>query len=274
MTDDANNHNIDTKISSHIGVLMITKNAQKHLEAALASVVEWVDEIVIVDAGSTDQTLEIAKRFHAKVYHQSWLGFGPQRQFAQTQVNAKWVLALDSDEIVSPQLKESILAAVKSHQNENAPNICYQINRLSKAFGQYIYHSGWYPDKITRLYPNQLTQYNDALVHESVIVPQNCQVSLLAGDLYHETIDNIPNHMLKTQQYMKAWVDQREGKKRSSLVGAISHGAARFIKMYIMKRGFLDGKRGLLLAILSANTTFTRYADLWLREEMKKEKLN
>lgn len=250
-----------------IGVLIITKNAEQYLEAALNSVSSWVDEIVILDSGSSDQTLTIAQNFNAKIYHQDWLGFGPQRIAAQEKMSTDWVFALDSDEMVSEQLKASILEAIAKDSEQET---CYQVNRLSRAFGQYIRHSGWYPDKITRLYPRKLTQYNDALVHESVVLPKGIKTELLDGDLLHETVSSIPQHVLKTQQYMQAWADQREGKKKSSLLGAIGHGIARFIKMYLLKKGFLDGKRGLLLAILSAQTTFTRYADLWLREEMKK----
>jgi (heptosyl)LPS beta-1,4-glucosyltransferase len=124
---------------------------------------------------------------------------------------------------------------------------------------------------VTRLYPRLATQYNDVLVHESVIIPAGYTVKKLQGDLFHYTIDSMPGYVSKTQQYMEAWADQREGKKKASLASAIAHGFFRFFKMYFIKRGFLDGKHGLLLALLSANTTFTRYADLWLRDYMKKQ---
>ncbi|MCK8078659.1 glycosyltransferase family 2 protein [Vibrio sp. 1CM2L] len=251
-----------------IGVLMIVKNAEQHLEKTLSSVSRWVDEIVILDSGSTDGTLDIARKYTDSVYHQDWLGFGPQRQKAQSLMNSDWVLPLDSDEEVSPELKASILHAVKTDDGKSV----YKINRLTEAFGKFIRHSGWYPDRVTRLYPRLATQYNDVLVHESVIVPEGFKVKQLDGDLFHYTIDSMPNYVRKTQHYMEAWADQREGKKSVSLTNAISHGFFRFFKMYIIKRGFLDGRHGLLLALLSANTTFTRYADLWLRDYMKKKK--
>ncbi|WP_261816461.1 glycosyltransferase family 2 protein [Vibrio gallicus] len=250
-----------------IGVLIIVKNAEAHLEKTLSSVSGWVDEIIILDSGSEDNTLQIAQKYTSKIYHQEWLGFGLQRQKAQSYIVSDWILALDSDEEVTEQLKTSILNAI---QNDDGKSI-YQINRLTKAFGKFIRHSGWYPDKITRLYLNKSTKYNNSLVHESVVIPDGYSTKLLDGDLLHYTIDTIPNYVNKTQHYMKAWVDQREGKKKSTLFGAIIHGIARFIKMYILKKGFLDGRHGLLLALLSANTTFTRYADLWLREHNKKE---
>jgi len=251
-----------------IGVLMIVKNAEKNLEKTLLSVCDWVNEIVIVDSGSTDNTLNIANRFTTTLYQHEWLGFGPQRQLAQRYITTDWVLALDADEEVSEMLKYSILQMMAKDKGDNT---LYQVNRLTEAFGKFIRYSGWYPDKITRLYPRLATQYNDALVHESVKIPPGYQIKLLEGPLYHYTIDSIPNYIGKTQQYIAAWVEQREGKKHSSLSGAIAHGLFRFLKMYFLKRGFLDGRHGLLLAILSANVIFTRYADLWLRDYMKKQ---
>ena len=253
-----------------LGVLMIVRNAEKHLQKTLLSVCDWVDEIVIVDSGSTDSTLTIAEQFTDKVYRHQWLGFGPQRQLAQGYMTTDWVFAIDADEAVSATLKESILQAITQDKGQTL----YQVNRLTEAFGKFIRHSGWHPDKITRLYPRLATQYNDALVHESVEIPPGYRVELLDGLLYHYTIDSMFNYLSKTQQYMVAWVEQREGKKSSSLAGAVGHGTFRFIKMYFLQCGFLDGRHGLLLAILSANTVFTRYADLWLRDYMKKKQGN
>lgn len=249
-----------------IGILLITKNAEKTLAKSLTSVSEWSDEIVVLDSGSTDSTLEIAQRFTDRVFRKvDWEGFGIQRQVAQSYLSTDWVFAIDSDEIVSPELKNSILKSIQ----DSDENTCYQVNRLTWAFGRFIKHSGWYPDRIVRLYPRLLTSYNDAKVHEKVIVPEGIVVKNLKGDLLHYTIDSISNYTSKTNLYIKSWADQREGKKKSSLGKAISHAFFRFFKMYILKLGFLDGKQGLLLAILSANTVFTRYADLWIRDVNK-----
>jgi (heptosyl)LPS beta-1,4-glucosyltransferase len=251
-----------------IGVLMIVKNEGKCLGACLESVKGWVDEIVIVDSGSTDDTQQIALQYTDKFYeHLDWPGFGKQRQIAQQYMTSTWVLPLDADERVTEKLRDSILNAVQKNQSHT----CYSLNRLSKALGKYIKHSGWYPDKIIRLYPRESTQYNDSLVHENVLIPKDFSVQHLEGDLLHFTFDSLTQYTNKTALYMKSWADQREGKKRVSLTSAISHGIFRFIKMYIIKRGFLDGRHGLLLAILSANTTFTRYADLWIRDYMKQQ---
>ncbi|EOX3437807.1 glycosyltransferase family 2 protein [Vibrio cholerae] len=256
-----------TKSMPTLAVALIVKNEAKHLQACLETVAGWVDEIVILDSGSSDETEAIARRFTDKFFvNTDWQGFGPQRRLAQSYVESDYILWLDADERVTPELKSSILQAV---QNDK-PNTVYQIDRLTTAFGKQIRYSGWSPDWVTRLYRTQDTQYNTALVHESVEIPSHLTLQSLSGYLQHYTFEYLPQYTAKTQHYMKAWVDQREGKKSSSLTGAVLHGFFRFFKMYIVKRGFLDGRHGLLLAILSANTTFTRYADLWLRDYVRK----
>ncbi|WP_217520986.1 glycosyltransferase family 2 protein [Vibrio metschnikovii] len=258
-----------TKSTPTLAVALIVKNEAKHLQACLETVADWVDEIVILDSGSNDATESIARRFTDKFFvNKDWQGFGPQRRLAQSYITADYVLWLDADERVTPELKASILQAVK----HDKPNTVYQIDRLTTAFGKQIHYSGWSPDWVTRLYRTRETQYNTALVHESVEIPSHLTLKSLSGYLQHYTFEYLPQYTAKTQHYMKAWVDQREGKKSSTLTGAVLHGFFRFFKMYILKRGFLDGRHGLLLAILSANTTFTRYADLWLRDYVRQQK--
>ncbi|WP_394242645.1 glycosyltransferase family 2 protein [Vibrio astriarenae] len=249
-----------------LAVALIVKNEAKHLRACLETVHEWVDEIVILDSGSTDDTQVIALEFTNKFYtNTDWPGFGKQRQLAQQYIESDFVLWLDADERVTPELKLSILNAVSQHKERQV----YRMNRLTTAFAKEINYSGWSPDWIVRLYKTADTRYNDALVHESVVVPDGFQVTSLEGRLKHYTYERLGEYTRKTQLYMQSWADQREGKKKASLSSAIAHGFFRFFKMYIIKRGFLDGRHGLMLAILSANTTFTRYADLWLREYVK-----
>ncbi|EKO3438006.1 glycosyltransferase family 2 protein [Vibrio fluvialis] len=251
-----------------LAVALIVKNEAKHLQACLDTVYQWVDEIVILDSGSSDQTEAIARRYTDKFFvNTEWPGFGPQRRLAQSHITSDYVLWLDADERVTDALKEQILQAVHADK----PNTVYQIDRRTTAFGKQIRYSGWSPDWVTRLYRTRDTQYNQALVHESVEIPSGFQLRSLKGYLEHYTFEYLPQYTAKTQQYMKAWADQREGRKKASLGGAVLHGFFRFFKMYVIKRGFLDGRHGLLLAMLSANTTFTRYADLWLRDYVRKQ---
>lgn len=250
-----------------LAVALIVKNEEKHLQACLDTVKDWADEIVLLDSGSTDRTEEIARQYTDKFYtNLEWPGFGKQRQLAQQYVTADYVLWLDADERVTDELREDILNAISQHCDKNI----YRVNRLTTAFAKEIRYSGWSPDWVVRLYKTSETKYNDALVHESVVIPDGFKVVSLNGRLKHFTYEKLGEYTRKTQLYMQSWADQREGKKSASLFSAFTHGFFRFFKMYIIKRGFLDGRHGFLLAVLSANTTFTRYADLWLRDYVKK----
>ncbi|UPR28460.1 glycosyltransferase family 2 protein [Vibrio crassostreae] len=250
-----------------LAVALIVKNEEKHLNACLDTVKDWVDEIVLLDSGSTDSTEEIARRYTNKFYtNLEWPGFGKQRQLAQNYVESDFVLWLDADERVTDELRQDILNAINHHCDKNI----YRVNRLTTAFAKEIRYSGWSPDWVVRLYKTSETKYNDALVHESVVIPDGFKVVSLNGRLKHFTYERLGEYTRKTQLYMQSWADQREGKKSASLFSAFTHGFFRFFKMYIIKRGFLDGRHGFLLAVLSANTIFTRYADLWLRGYVKK----
>ncbi|CAG9295258.1 glycosyltransferase family 2 protein [Celerinatantimonas diazotrophica] len=267
MTNSLKNHTS----RATLGVAMITKNAAADLETCLSRLESIYDQLVIVDSGSSDETETIARRYTHEFYtHDDWPGFGKQRQRAQQYLTTDWVLFIDADEFVTDQLKQSIIQVL----TENPADSCYKINRLSIAFGKAIRHSGWNPDWVTRLYRREQTHYNDALVHEHLVIPKHIKVKPLAGRMEHLTCRNITQYVQKTQGYMKAWADQREGKKKASLGSAISHSLFRFIRMYILKLGFLDGRHGLLISILSAYTVFVRYSDLWLRQSATRKEDN
>lgn len=243
-----------------ISAVLIVKNEAQHLRQCLETLT-WADEIVVLDSGSQDATCAIAAEFGAKVsVNADWQGFGVQRQRAEALASNDWILMIDADERVTPALKESILAAIK------APPAVYSISRLSWCFGRFIRHSGWYPDRVLRLYPRGQASYNAALVHEKLIVPEGLSVTPLAGDLEHYTYRDLRHYLEKSAHYADAWAEQRAAQgKRGSLGRGITHGIACFLKMYLLKAGFLDGRQGLLLALLSAHSTFCKYADLWVR---------
>lgn len=251
-----------------LSAALIVKNESKNLEACLKSLAGWVDEIVILDSGSTDDTQQIAEKytshFHLK---KDWQGFGLQRQAAQKFVSTDYVLWVDADEVVTDELKQSILQAVSNDK----PQTAYQINRKSWVFGRFIEHSGWYPDYVTRLYKIDEGRYSDDLVHEKVILEQDIKIDSLVGDLTHYTYDDLQHYLVKSASYAKLSADQKQARgKTTSLSNASLHAFACFVKMYLIKRGFLDGKQGFLLAVLSAHSTFVKYADLWIRSQPKR----
>ena len=244
-----------------ISAFIITKNEEAILGECLAAL-DWVDEIIILDSGSKDRTMEIAKNAGAKVFeNKDWQGFGKQKQMAQSYATKDWVFALDADEIVSNELKESILQLL-----ENPPeHTVVEVNRLTWVFGKYLRYSGWYRS-LVRIYPREYTGYNDALVHEKVLTPKGANTLILSGDLLHYTYQDLNNYLAKSALYAEAWAQERQNKgKKTSLTQGILHALSCFLKTYFLKRGFLDGKQGFLIAVLSSHSTFVKYAELWVR---------
>ncbi|PMR74684.1 glycosyltransferase family 2 protein [Billgrantia endophytica] len=244
-----------------LAAVLIVKNEESNLRACLETL-QWADEIVVLDAGSRDATCDIAREFTDKVVvNADWQGFGVQRQRAEALVESEWILMIDADERVTPELRASIADAVSSEE----PAIC-TLPRLSWCFGDYIRHSGWYPDRVARLYPRTRAGYDAALVHEKVQNPQSLPVKPLRGDLLHFTYRDLRHYLEKSAHYAQAWAEQRAARgKQGSLSAGFVHGIGCFLRMYLLKAGFLDGRQGLLLAVLSSHSTFAKYADLWIR---------
>lgn len=245
-----------------ISVALIVKNEADNLAACLETV-KWADEIVILDSGSTDDTQKIAEAAGAKFYtNTEWPGFGKQRQLAQEKVTSDWVFWIDADERVTPELQESILKAIQTKDK----NTAFYITRLSWVFGRFIRHCGWYPDKVVRLYPTKLTGYCDSLVHEKVQVDDSIEIKGLEGDLLHYTYSDLQHYLVKSASYADAWAQQRlQQGKTATVTQAVTHGIGCFVRMYILKAGFLDGRQGFILSALSAHSTFVKYIDLWVK---------
>ncbi|MBM5572173.1 MULTISPECIES: glycosyltransferase family 2 protein [Deefgea] len=244
-----------------IGVAIITKNAQAHLAACLQSLT-WCDQVVILDSGSTDQTLNIAQSHGAQI-HQSidWPGFGIQKNRAIALLETDWIFALDADEIVNAQLADSIQAAVQNPQSE-----VYQLNRLSNYCGRWMRHTGWHPDYLPRLFKKGSARYSEDLVHERLIFSSS--VSQLDGLLLHYSFDDLESVLDKINRYSSAGAQQRLNKgSRSSLSSAIFKGVWTFIRSYIIKRGFLDGREGFILSVSNAEGAYYRQLKLMYLQE-------
>jgi len=254
-------------MSYTISAVLIVKNESAMIEGCLDSV-KWVDEIVVLDSGSRDETLNVAKRFTDKVFVQDdWQGFGVQRQQAQQYATSDWILMIDADERVTPELRQEIEDVVQKNDQTKV----YGLPRLSWVFGRFIRHSGWYPDYVIRLYPRQRGRYGQERVHEKLHYEEDMEIEYLQGDLIHYTYRDLEHYLTKSAHYAVEWARQRQAMgKRSSLLQGIVHGVACFLKMYILRAGFLDGRQGFLLALLSAHSTFVKYADLWVRSQPPK----
>lgn len=252
---------------ARLSVVLIVRNEAANLRACLDSV-KWADEIVVVDSGSHDDTTAIAREYTDKVFvERDWQGYGVQRQRAQAHASGDWILMVDADERVTPALR----AAIETVVARDDRNVVGAVPRLSFCFGRFIRHGGWYPDYVTRLYPRARARYRDDPVHEKVHPDPGMSTVRLNGDLLHYTYRNLEHYLVKSASYAAAWatVRARDG-RRASLTQGVLHGVACFMRMYVLRAGFLDGRAGLLLALLSAHSTFAKYADLWLRTQAKR----
>lgn len=246
-----------------ITAVLIAKNAAKELPACLDSVA-WVDEIVLLDSGSEDETTTIAKSYGAEVYvNDDWPGFGPQRQRAQSYASNDWVFMIDVDERVTPELRASIEALLVAPD----ANKVYCFDRVTDFFGRFIRTSGWYPDWVERLYHKDRFSYDDAQVHERVVCKPAHKVKL-KGELLHYTTGSYGDFMSKSLRYSQDWSQERfERGKRTTLGGVFVRSLGTFLIKFILRRGFMDGRHGFLLAGVSAVYTFHKYASLWILQQ-------
>src|SRR3954468_4600009 len=245
--------------ASELSAIVITRNEEKRIRDCLASIA-FANEIIVVDNGSSDATAEIARAAGARVHiAPDWPGFGPQKNRALDLATRPWVLAIDADERVTPELRDEILALVRSAPREDA----WDLPRRSSYCGQYMAHSGWYPDRVTRLFRRGTARFSEDVVHERLVTQGT--VGHLQHHLLHESFDDLSAVLVKVDRYstlgaQRLWQQGR----RSSLAGAIAHGFWAFVRTYVLQRGFLDGRMGFVLAVSNAEGTYYRYLKLWL----------
>jgi glycosyltransferase involved in cell wall biosynthesis len=241
-----------------LSVTVITKNEAESIEACLRSV-RFADQIVVLDSGSTDDTIQIARSMGAEVsISPDWQGFGIQKNRALALANSAWVLSLDADERVTPELQAEIRATLEAPAFD-----VYSFPRLSSYCGQYMRHSGWYPDRVTRLFRRHAAQFSDDLVHEKIMT--SSKVGQLRSPLRHESFRSFEAVLDKANRYSTAGAQILLNRgKAASLGTALGHGLWTFIRTYFLRLGFLDGRMGLVLAISNAEGTYYRYLKLWL----------
>lgn len=244
-----------------LSVIVITRNEAHQLAKCLASVA-FAGEIVVVDSNSTDGTQALAAGLGARVIVTTdWPGFGKQKQRALEAATLDWVLCLDADEWVDAELAQAIQAAVEQ-ASDNGP-AGYELTRMSAFCGQWMKASGWYPDHGLRLVRRPLARFTDDLVHEHLTVQG--QVTRLPGLLLHNSIPDLESAIDKMNRYSSGRAKDllRKG-KQGGLGSALAHGFWAFVRTYVVKRGFLDGRLGFVLALHNAETTYYRYLKMWL----------
>ena len=240
-----------------LSVIIITKNEAMHIAECLASV-SFADEIIVVDSGSTDGTVELARKFGALVHQfPDWPGFGPQKNRALALATKDWVFSIDADERVTPALREEIIETLRAPRSSG-----YEVPRLSEFCGKSIRHSGWWPDLVLRLFRRQSGKFTDVLVHERVALVDSKQ-SRLHAHLLHYPYPTLDSLIEKVNRYSgeAAKMLFAEG-KRAGITKIVLHSIWTFFRIYFLRRGFLDGRHGFVLAVTAASGNFLRYTKL------------
>jgi glycosyltransferase involved in cell wall biosynthesis len=240
-----------------ISAIIITFNEEKNISRCLSSL-DWADEIVVVDSGSTDDTKKIASEFTPKVLDIKWEGFGKAKDSATDKASHQWILSVDADEVITEDLKEEIQRAIRSEEALNG----YYIPRKSSFLGRWIKHGGWYPDYVLRLFEKEKAKFSHSLVHEKV--EAKGKIGYLKNPIIHDTDPDFEHYLEKLNRYTSLAAEElfRNG-RRARLLDLIFRPSAVFLKMYFAKKGFLDGLSGFILAISSAFHVFSKYVKLW-----------
>ncbi len=240
-----------------ISVCIITYNEEDRVEETLKSVEEISDEIIVVDAFSTDRTPEIVKSFGAKFFQREWDGYSNQKNFAISKAQHPWVLSIDADERISKELKDEI-AKLKNIEHDFDG---FSFKRRTFYMGKWIKHSGWYPDKKVRLFKKDLAQWEGDFVHENLVFKG--KVKELKGELLHYSYRNLADHILRINRYSTLASQKmfKEGKK-SSYAKILLLPPITFLKHFIFRLGFLDGVQGLLISMFSSYYVFLKFAKL------------
>jgi len=240
-----------------LSVAIITKNEAANLPGCLQSIA-FARQIVVVDSGSDDGTLEIARGFGCEVFPEPWKGFGAQKQSAIDRCREPWVLVLDADERIPPETQAAIRAVIAAGEGA-APG--YSFPRKNYFQGRWIRHMGWWPDRITRLFRRGRGRMTEAPVHEAVEVTG--EVEALQAPIEHYTEGRLSEILKKIDRYSTLAAEEafREG-RRSSVWGALARAEITFLQNYVLRRGFLDGRQGLVLSVTDAVNKFFKYAKL------------
>jgi glycosyltransferase involved in cell wall biosynthesis len=241
-----------------LSAIVITKNEAGNIADCLATL-SFCDERIVVDVGSTDGTIAIAEKLGARVAIREWTGFGAQKNFALSLAEGDWVLSIDADERVTSELAEEIRTAIQKTNIDG-----YELPRQSSFCGRPMRHSGWFPDYVLRLFRRSRARFTDDLVHERAVC--DGPIARLRGALIHYPVLRLEDALSRMDRYSTAGAEMLLASgRRVSFVSGISHGLWAFLRTYIVKAGFLDGREGFLLAVANAEGTYYRYMKAWVK---------
>lgn len=243
---------------SGLSVVIVTQNEQDRIRQCLESVA-WADEIIIVDAFSTDRTIELCRPYTDKIYSRRWDGFIPQKNYALSLATKEWLLSLDADEQLSGQVQTEIKDVLKGQDPDCA---AYSMPRKTWYLGRWMLHSGWYPDRKVRLIRKGTALWGGIEPHD--VLQAKGRVCALKGDILHYSFRNLSHHIKKLDYFTDAAsMELIKSGRRAGIQGMVMHPAGMFFKMFVLKKGFLDGMQGFIAAGVSAFHVFMKYAKAW-----------
>ena len=246
-----------------ISAVIIAVNEERRLEGALSSLAGIASEIIVVDGGSSDETVRIARRYTERVFERTWTNFADQKNFGNAKASHPWILSLDADERLSSELRQELLGLKKTEPDIDA----FSIPRKVYYLGRWIRHSGWYPDRKLRLFRKGIARWEGEYVHEKLVVTG--RIAKLKNPIHHFTYRNIHEHLARINTFSDLGAHKLYAqKKKTRWHHLFLLPFVRFVRAYIWKRGFLDGFAGLVISVLTGYALFVRYAKL--REIWKK----
>lgn len=240
-----------------ISATLITNNEEANVEEALQSLA-WADEIVVADSGSTDATVEICRRYTDRVFKRAWTGFVDQKNYVVERASHDWIISLDADERIGPELAREI----EQLRRAGFRHAGYRIPRVAFFMGRWVRHGDWYPDHQLRLFDRRRGRWRGGRVHESVQVEGT--PGILRGEIQHYTYRSLSDYLRRLETYSTlAAQDYQQRGKKASLPKLVGNPCLTFLKAYLLKRGFLDGAPGLMVAVMGAVSVFFKYAKLY-----------
>ena len=240
-----------------VSVVIITKNEADNIRNALESV-RWADDIIVVDSGSTDDTVQIAQQFTDRVVNHEWAGYGAQKNYGASLAAHDWILSLDADERVSSTLAEEIRLLLKNEP----PARGYRMPRVTHYLGQWIRTTDWYPDYQLRLYDRRVAQWSTPLVHESVSV--DGPIKYLRSELEHFAYQDISQHLATIDRYTTLAARQMlKNNHQANTFDLVVHPMAAFLRNYIARGGIRSGSVGFIVSLLNSYYVFLKFAKLW-----------
>lgn len=242
-----------------ISATIITLNEERNIERCVRSLQPIADEIIVLDSYSSDKTEEICAALGVRFEKRKWEGYSASKNYLNSLATGDYILSIDADEEVDDELAEEI----KKIKGKNTENAAYSFNRLTNYCGKWIKHCGWYPDVKTRLFPKNGSHWEGEFVHEELVIPEQCKIVQLGGHLNHYSYYSYTEHKERADKYSALTAQKlfHRGKKASIMKPYLS-AIGRFISMYVLKLGFMDGKMGYKIASISAASNIFKYKEL------------